>query len=99
VTRFGPFSVRAEPDADGPALDAALAGALVVRAAARGDRLAGHGDSVARMLLEARVPRPLRAAYPVLEAAGELVCVPGIAIAPAHARSRGVRVSVQEAAE
>jgi hypothetical protein len=49
------------------------------------------------MLLEARVPQPLRAVYPVVEVDGRLVCVPGVAVAR-DARARpGLELAVESA--
>ena len=60
-----------------------------------GEHLDGRRSTIARMLLEARVPQPLRAVYPVIEADGRLVCVPGVAVA-AHARTRpGLELAVE----
>jgi tRNA(Ile)-lysidine synthetase-like protein len=72
------------------ALDAALAPVLVVRAARAGERLPGARRTVARMLLEARVPRSERARYPVVSAHGEPVALPGIAVAAAFRRPSGL---------
>ena len=63
------------------ALDAALAPGLVLRAPRAGERLPGARRTIARMLLEARVPRSERARYPVVSAHGEPVALPGIAVA------------------
>ncbi len=72
-------------------------GAFVVRSWQPGDRLVPFGGvgsrKVRRVLMEARVPRPDRATYPVIERDGEVVWVPGLcraagalptAGAPAH---------------
>jgi len=72
------------------ALDAALAPALVLRAARVGERLPGARRTIARMLLEARVPRSERARYPVVSAHGEPVALPGIAVAAALRRPSGL---------
>ncbi len=57
-------------------------GALAVRAAAAGDRLTPLGGvgrrSVSRLLMEAKVPRAERAAWPVVEADGVVAWVPGV---------------------
>src|SRR5207245_102121 len=60
-------------------LDPALAAGAHVRAARPGEHLDGRRPTIARMLLEARVPQPLRSVYPVIEVAGRLVCVPWVA--------------------
>ena len=95
-TEFGSYLLWIESDEFGDALDVALAPELRARAARAGDRIAGRRSTVARMLLDARVPAPLRPFYPVVEAAGELVCLPGIATAPAHARERGIVVRLED---
>lgn len=54
----------------------------VIRAAAAGDRLVPLGGTghraVSRLLMEARVPRPMRRRYPVILRGDELVWVPGV---------------------
>ena len=57
---------------------------------APGERLPGARRTIARMLLEARVPRSERARYPVVSAHGEPVALPGIAVAPALRRPSGL---------
>jgi tRNA(Ile)-lysidine synthase len=56
--------------------------ALELRAAVAGDRLAPLGGvgrrAVSRLLMEAKVPRADRAAYPVVAAAGVVAWVPGV---------------------
>ena len=79
--------------ADG-ALDAALAPGLVLRAPRPGERLPGARRTIARMLLEARVPRSERARYPVVAAHGEPVALPGIAVAAALRRPTGLVLTV-----
>ena len=64
--------------------------ALVLRAARVGERLPGARRTIARMLLEARVPRSERARYPVVSAHGEPVALPGIAVAAALRRPSGL---------
>ena len=63
------------------------AGALGVRASRPGDRVLPVGGvgrrKVARLLMEARVPRMTRAAYPVVTSAGEVVWLPGVCRAAA----------------
>ena len=57
-------------------------GAVEVRAAQEGDRLVPLGGAgrrkVSRLLMEARVPRGERAAYPVVAARGAVAWVPGV---------------------
>ncbi len=81
-------TARSRPRDD--ALDAALAPALVLRAPRVGERLPGARRTIARMLLEARVPRSERARYPVVSAHGEPVALPGIAVAAALRRPSGL---------
>ena len=58
------------------------AGAVEVRAARDGDRLVPLGGTgrrtVSRLLMEARVPRGERAAFPVVAAGGRVAWVPGV---------------------
>ena len=92
-TPFGALAVSCRPVEEG--LDPALAVGAQVRAVRPGEHLDGRRSTIARMLLEARVPQPLRAVYPVIEADGRLVCVPGVAVA-AHARARpGLELAVE----
>jgi tRNA(Ile)-lysidine synthase len=94
-TPFGSLAVSCRSGADG--LDPALAASARVRAARPGEQLAGRRTTVSRMLLEARVPQPLRAVYPVVEVDGRLVCVPGVAVAR-DARARpGLELAVESA--
>ncbi len=64
------------------------AGAWVVRAARAGDRMAPLGGvgrrKVARLLMEARVPRSSRASYPVVADGDGVVWVPGVCRAAAR---------------
>ena len=76
------------------ALDAALAPALVLRAPRPGERLPGARRTIARMLLEARVPRSERARYPVVAVHGEPVALPGIAVAAALRRPTGLVLTI-----
>jgi tRNA(Ile)-lysidine synthase len=94
-TPFGSLAVSCRAVADG--LDPALAATARVRAARPGEQLSGRRTTVSRMLLEARVPQPLRAVYPVVEVDGRLVCVPGVAVAR-DARARpGLELAVESA--
>ena len=94
ATAFGDFTLRCAPGTGELALDPALATRLSVRGALRGDRLAGHERTVARMLLERKVPRAERSGYPVVLADGEPVCLPGIASATSAQRSPGLLVEL-----
>jgi len=89
-TVYGKAVVRCALGAAGGALDAALAPALVLRAPRAGERLPGARRTIARMLLEARVPRSERARYPVVAVHGEPVALPGIAVAAALRRPTGL---------
>ena len=94
ATAFGHTLVHcALADAEG-ALDAALEGPPALRLARPGERLPGARRTIARMLLEARVPRSDRARYPVVAVRGEPVAVPGIAVAPALRRSTGLVLTI-----
>jgi tRNA(Ile)-lysidine synthase len=89
-TVYGDAVVLCALAADERALDAELAPLLVVRAPRAGERLPGTRRTIARMLLEARVPRGERARYPVVSAHGEAVALPGIAVAAALRRPSGL---------
>ena len=89
-TLFGETTVHCVLATAEDALDAALAPGLVLRAARVGERLPGARRTIARMLLEARVPRSERARYPVVSAHGEPVALPGIAVAAALRRPSGL---------
>jgi tRNA(Ile)-lysidine synthase len=68
---------------------------LLVRAWRPGDRLAG-GKKVQDVLTDAKVPRRLRASYPVIVTqTGDIVWVPGLAIAK---RAQGAETEVRLAA-
>jgi tRNA(Ile)-lysidine synthase len=90
--RFGAWAVRCEAlppnslSAAGRAglLDAAgLAAGLTVRAWRPGDRMAplglGGSRSLADLFADRRVPRERRQSLPVVETAGEIAWVPGVA--------------------
>jgi hypothetical protein len=49
------------------------------------------------MLLEARVPQPLRSVYPVVEVEGRLVCLPGVAVAADASARPGLELAVESA--
>ncbi len=77
-------------------------GAWGVRAARTGDRLAPLGGvgrrKVTRLLMEARVPRLARAAYPLVVDAADVVWIPGVCRAAARVPRRGqeaVRIDVR----
>ena len=89
-TPYGEAVVQCSLGAAEGALDTALAGALVLRAPRAGERLPGARRTIARMLLEAHVPRSERARYPVVAAHGEPVALPGIAVAAALRRPSGL---------
>ena len=82
-TPYGDAVVHCALAAAERALDAELA--PLARCCARRVRASGCPGArrtIARMLLEARVPRSQRARYPVVSAHGEAVALPGIAVAP-----------------
>jgi tRNA(Ile)-lysidine synthase len=89
-TAYGDAVVHCALAVDDGALDAELAQLLVLRAPRPGERLLGARRTIARMLLEARVPRSERARYPVVSAHGEAVALPGIAVAAALRRPSGL---------
>ena len=66
----------------------------MLRPARAGERLPGARRTIARMLLEARVPRSERARYPVVAVHGEPVALPGIAVAPALRRPSGLVLTI-----
>jgi tRNA(Ile)-lysidine synthase len=93
-TAYGRAVVRCTLAAADDALDAALAPGLVLRPPRPGERLPGARRTIARMLLEARVPRSERARYPVVAVHGEPVALPGIAVAAALRRPTGLVLTV-----
>jgi tRNA(Ile)-lysidine synthase len=94
VTAYGDTLVHcALGEAEG-ALAAALAAPPILRPARAGERLPGARRTIARMLLEARVPRSERARYPVVTVHGEPVALPGIAVAPALRRPSGLVLTI-----
>lgn len=93
-TRYGSALVRCTLGEAEGALDVALAPALSLRAPRPGERLPGAQRTIARMLLEAHVPRSSRARYPVVTAGGEPVALPGISVAPALRRPTGIVLTV-----
>jgi tRNA(Ile)-lysidine synthase len=94
-TPFGSLAVNCRPVADG--LDPALAASARVRAVRPGEHLDGRRATIARMLLEARVPKPLREVYPVIEIDGRLACLPGVAVAAYARASPGLELAVESA--
>lgn len=93
-TAYGGAVVHCALAAADGALDAALAPGLVLRAPRPGERLPGARRTIARMLLEARVPRSERARYPVVAVHGEPVALPGIAVAAALRRPTGLVLTI-----
>ncbi|MFN0153873.1 MAG: tRNA lysidine(34) synthetase TilS [Gaiella sp.] len=57
---------------------------LVVRSRRPGDRLAGRRKKVQDVLVDAKVPRAERDAWPVVAGPEGVVAVPGLAVAPGH---------------
>ena len=53
-----------------------------MRARRPGDRLAGRRKKVQDLLVDAKVPRGERDAWPLVVSGGEVVAVPGVAEAP-----------------
>jgi tRNA(Ile)-lysidine synthase len=83
--RFGPWEMEARQGAGDDLLDAAALGqVLTVRAWRHGDRMrpAGLGGSktLQDLFTDRKVPRAERATWPVVEAAGEIACVPAVAV-------------------
>jgi tRNA(Ile)-lysidine synthase len=84
--RFGEWEIEARPDGDGEvALSAAALGDTVtVRGWRDGDRMRpvglGGGKSLQDLFTDRKVPRELRRSLPVVEAAGEIAWVAGVAV-------------------
>jgi tRNA(Ile)-lysidine synthase len=83
--RFGPWEVEAREGEGDDLLDAEAVGAvLTVRAWRHGDRMrpAGLGGTktLQDLFTDRKVPRAERATWPVVEAAGEIACVPAVAV-------------------
>ena len=70
TVRWGPWSLSSDEPG------------LVVRPRRPGDRLAGRRKKVQDLLVDAKVPRAERDAWPIVVAGDEVVAVPGIAEAP-----------------
>jgi tRNA(Ile)-lysidine synthetase-like protein len=68
--RFGPWTITSERPG------------LAVRAWHPGDRLQGRSRKVQDVFIDAKVPRRERAAWPLVVAGDEVVCVPGIVETP-----------------
>jgi tRNA(Ile)-lysidine synthetase-like protein len=68
--RWGPWTLSSE------------LGGLEVRGRLPGDRLAGRRKKVQDLLVDAKVPRAERDAWPLVVDGDDVVCVPGIAEAP-----------------
>lgn len=85
IVRFGPWEVEAARSAGDDLLDAGALGAeLVVRAWRAGDRMRpvglGGSRSLQDLFTDRKVPRAERGSWPVVEAGGEIACVPAVAI-------------------
>jgi tRNA(Ile)-lysidine synthase len=83
--RFGPWEMEAREGTGDHLLDAAALGpVLTVRTWRHGDRMrpAGLGGSktLQDLFTDRKVPRAERATWPVIEAAGEIACVPAVAV-------------------
>jgi tRNA(Ile)-lysidine synthase len=83
--RFGPWDVEARIAAGPDLLDAgALGREVVVRAWRAGDRMrpAGLGGTktLQDLFTDRKVPRAERGSWPVVEAGGEIACVPAVAV-------------------
>jgi tRNA(Ile)-lysidine synthase len=70
AVRWGPWTLSSE------------VGGLEVRGRRPGDRLAGRRKKVQDLLVDAKVPRAERDAWPLVVRGDEVVCVPGVAAAP-----------------
>jgi len=68
--RWGPWTLESER------------GDLEVRSRRPGDRLAGRSKKVQDLLVDAKVPRAERDAWPLVVCGDEVVAVPGVAAAP-----------------
>jgi tRNA(Ile)-lysidine synthase len=68
----------------GPWLLSSAVDGLEVRARRPGDRLAGRRKKVQDLLVDAKVPHAERDAWPIVVRGGEVVAVPGIAVAPGY---------------
>jgi tRNA(Ile)-lysidine synthase len=81
---FGPWEVEAGPEGDDLLRADALGPELTVRAWREGDRMrpAGLGGTktLQDLFTDRKVPRAERVSWPVLEAGGEIACVPAVAV-------------------
>ncbi|MBV9212952.1 MAG: tRNA lysidine(34) synthetase TilS [Actinobacteria bacterium] len=97
---FGPWRLDARAGTDGDeVLDAAALGAEVaVRAWRAGDRMRplglGGSKSLQDLFTDRKVPRVERASWPVIEAEGEIACVPAVAVGERFRPGDGPRVAL-----
>lgn len=82
VREYGRLSLERGPVRIGPWILESDEPGLEVRPWRPGDRLAGRGRKVQDVLVDAKVPRRERAAWPVVVRGEEVVCVPGIVETP-----------------
>jgi tRNA(Ile)-lysidine synthase len=97
--RFGPWEMEARVGTGDDLLDAAALGPEVtVRAWRAGDRMrpAGLGGSKALqdLFTDRKVPRAERPTWPVVEAGGEIACVPAVAVGERFRAGEGPVVGV-----
>jgi tRNA(Ile)-lysidine synthase len=82
--RFGDWELEARLDAPGDVSVTDLGPAVTVRAWREGDRMRpaglGGSKSLQDLFTDRKVPRALRHTLPVVEAAGEIVWVAGVAV-------------------
>ena len=102
--RFGAWEVSATPAGPGTAGEAVVpsGGSAVVRGWRPGDRIRpaglGGSKSLQDLFVDRKVPRALRRTLPVVELAGEVVWVAGVAVAEGFAGPAGDADSVVLAA-
>ncbi len=104
---FGAGSIESGEPGGGPAtatLDRArLDGVMEIRRWRPGDRIRPLGmegtRKVADLMAERRLPRPRRVEWPVVEASGQIVWVPGVAVSEAFRANRETRDPVLLTAE
>lgn len=72
AVRWGPWTISSELDG------------LEVRTRRPGDRLVGRRKKVQDLLVDAKVPRRERDGWPLVVCGDEVVCVPGVAVAPGY---------------
>ncbi|MEA2466698.1 MAG: tRNA(Ile)-lysidine synthase [Thermoleophilaceae bacterium] len=96
--RFGQWEVEARIDGLGDVAVADLGSVVTVRAWRDGDRMrpAGLGGtkSLQDLFTDRKIPRALRRTLPVVEAAGEIVWVAGVAVDERFAADEGVSGAV-----